>query len=58
MKALAALKANGSISEEAILIFEEMYLQQCDQHSGGKFEGSDVDGNLYKLFLSIYSRNL
>ena len=24
-----------------------MYLQQCDQYSGGKVEGSDTDGNLY-----------
>ena len=43
MKALAALKANGSISEEVILMFDEnlMYLQQCDQYSGRKVEGSD-----------------
>ena len=24
-----------------------MYLQQCDEYSGGKVEGSDTDGNLY-----------
>ena len=103
MKALAALKANSSISEKVILMFDEMYLQQCtkctcefdemylqqctkctcefdemylqqctkctcefdemylqqcDQYSGGKVEGSNVDGNFYKLCLSIYSSNL
>ena len=62
MKALAALKANVSIFEEATLMFDEIYLQQCDQYSGGKVEVSDVDGhdgNLYKLYLlSSYSSNL
>ena len=24
-----------------------MYLQQCDQYSGGKVEGSDANGNLF-----------
>ena len=35
MKAFAASKANGSIPEDAILMLDEMYLQQCDQYSGG-----------------------
>ena len=47
MKTLAALKANGNISQAVIVLFEEMYLLQCDEYSGGKVEGSDADGNLY-----------
>ena len=47
IKALAALKAANSISEDVVILYDEMYLQQCDQYSGGKVEGSDTDENLY-----------
>ena len=47
IKALAALKAANSISEDVVILYDEMYLEQCDQYSGGKVEGLDTDGNLY-----------
>ena len=47
IKAFAVLKANGSISEDVILLYDELYLQQCDQYSGGKVEVFDANGNLY-----------
>ena len=45
-KALIALRSNGSISNDVIILFDEIILQQCDQHSRGKVEGSDANGNL------------
>ena len=47
IKALAALKAANSISKDVVILYDEMYLQQCDQYSIGKVEGSDTDENLY-----------
>ena len=47
IKALAALKAANSISEDVVILYDEMYGEQCDQYSGGKVEGSDTDWNLY-----------
>ena len=47
IKSLAALKAANSISEDIVILYDEMYLEQCDEYSGGKVEGSDTDGNLY-----------
>ena len=47
-KAHIALRSNGSISENVIILFDEMYLQKCDQYSRGKGEGSDANG-IYSL---------
>ena len=47
IKAIAALRAANSISEDFVILYDKMYLQQCDQYSGGKVEGSDSDGNLF-----------
>lgn len=45
---LKALLANGSISSDVILIFDEIYLQKCEEYSCGQSLGSDEEGNLYK----------
>ena len=45
---LKVLKENGSISEDVILLFDEMYLQKCEEYVGGKTVGTDEDGELYK----------
>ena len=45
IKTLVVLKANGSTSEDVIL-YDEIYLQQCDQYSRGRVEGSDANDNL------------
>ena len=33
---LQALKENGSISEDVILLFDEMYMQKCEEYVGGE----------------------
>ena len=56
MDALASLKAlreNGSISKDVILIFDEMYLQKSEELAGGELVGSDKDGELYKVIVSF-----
>ena len=47
IEALIAIKNNGSIFEDIIILFDEIYLQQCDQYSGRKAAGSDANGNLF-----------
>ena len=42
------LKENGSISEDVILLFDEMYLQKCEEYAGGETIGADENGQLYK----------
>ena len=45
---MKALKENGSISEDVLLLFDEMYLQKCEEYVGGGTVGTDEDGELYK----------
>ena len=45
---LKALKENGSISEDVISLFDEMYLQKSEEYVGGETVGTDEDGELYK----------
>ena len=42
---LKAFEENGSISEDVILLFDEMYLQTCEKCVGGEMVGTDEDGN-------------
>lgn len=42
------LKDNGAISEDVILMFDEIYLQKCEEYSGGETIGADEMGELYK----------
>ena len=50
-RAASALKAKGSISEDVILLLDEMYLQKQAQYHSGKYFGEDENGNLYKGIL-------
>ena len=45
---LKALQDNNCISEVVILIFDEIYLQMCEQYSGGESIGTDDKGGNYK----------
>ena len=45
---MKALKESGCISEDVILLFDEMYLQKSEEYSGGKTTGTNEDGELYK----------
>ena len=41
------LKENGKISPDVILIFDEIYIQRCEEYSGGASFGVDENGILY-----------
>ena len=48
MSSASLLRENGKISEDIILLCDEMYLQKQAQYHGGKYVGEDEDGNKYK----------
>ena len=45
------LKNEGKISEDVCLLFDEMYLQKCEEYFGGDLEGCGEDSKLYKGFV-------
>ena len=47
-KVVKTLLENGSISEDCVLLVDEMYLQKGVQYHGGSFVGADENGKLYK----------
>ncbi|XP_047127382.1 uncharacterized protein LOC124808407 [Hydra vulgaris] len=42
------LKLEGKISQDICLIFDEMYLQKCEEYFAGEMIGSDESGEMYK----------
>ena len=48
IKYAQALKKDGKISEDICLLFDEMYLQKCEEYFGGELIGFDENGELYK----------
>ena len=42
------MKKDGKISEDISLLFDEMYLQKCEEYFGGELIGSDQNGELDK----------
>ena len=48
LKAVKILLETGQISNDIIIIIDEMYLQKCIQYTGGEYLGSNDEGNLYK----------
>ena len=48
LKAVKLLLETGQISNDIIVIIDEMYLQKCIQYTGGEYLGSDKEGKLYK----------
>ena len=42
------MKKDGKISEDIRLLFDEMYLQKCEEYFEGELIGSDENGELYK----------
>ena len=53
VKALVSLKANGNMSGDVVLLFDEMYLQQCQQYTGGNLEGCYASGSMYNGIVSF-----
>ena len=47
-KTAQLLKNNGSISEDVILLFDEIYIQQCEEYVAGECFGAAEDSQLYK----------
>ena len=45
---LKALQDNNCISEDAILIFDEIHLQKCEEYSDGESIGTDDKSSPYK----------
>ena len=41
-------RENGNISEDVIVMFNEMYLQNWEEYCGGETLGTDENGQLYK----------
>ena len=48
VKAENLLKDNGSISDDVILIVDEMFLQKCEEYIAGESYGADEQGELCK----------
>ena len=47
------------ISEDVALMFDEMYLQKCEEYFGGEIIGADENNELFKrslLFMIIVSK--
>ena len=53
MKALKMMKDKNAISDDVIVMYDEMYLQQCEEYAAGKVEGSNDDGELYNGVLAF-----
>jgi len=47
-QAAKLLKDHGSISEDVILIFDEVHLQKCEEFVGGTTIGANNNGDLFK----------
>ena len=48
VKCSQILKNEGKIYEDVCVLFDEMYLQKCEEYFGGDLIGCGKDGNLYK----------
>ena len=53
MKTAKLLKETRSISEDVILMFDEMFLEKCEEYAGGETYGADDNGELYKGIMSF-----
>ena len=57
-KAVKILREKQEISDDVILMADEMYLQKCTQFHGGEYIGADVEGNLYKGVVALMIQGL
>ena len=48
IKAIKSLREKGKMSDDIILMADEMYLQKGTEFAGGDYVGADSNGNLYK----------
>ena len=52
-KSSKLLKDEEKISSDICLIFDEMYLQKCEEYTGGQLIGTATNGKLYKGIVSF-----
>ena len=52
-KCAKSLKLQGVISEDVVWMFDEMYLQKCEEYCGGEIIGASENNELYKGLLSF-----
>ena len=53
VKALKVVKDKNLISEDVVMMFDEMYIQQYEEYSAGKFGESNADGEFYTGVLAF-----
>ena len=51
VKCAKSLKSQGLISKDVVLVFDEMYLQNCEEYGGGEINGANENNELYKGLL-------
>ena len=51
MKCTRSLKSPGVISEDVVLMLDEMYLQKCEEYSGGEIISANENNELYSELL-------
>ena len=52
-KSTKLLKDKEKISSDLCFIFDEMYLQKCEECTGGHLIGADTNSELYKGIVSF-----
>ena len=53
VKCAKSLKLQGMISEDVVLMFDEMYLHKCEEYCGGEIIDAKENNELYKGLLSF-----
>ena len=48
VKSIKLLREKGEISNDIVLLVDEMFLQKSTQYQSGEYVGADENGNLYK----------
>ena len=46
VKCAKFLKSHGGISEDVVLMFDQMYLQKCEEYCGGEIIGANENNQL------------
>ena len=53
VKCAKSLKSQGVISKDVVLMFDEMYLQKCEEYCSGEIIGANKNNELYKGLVSF-----
>ena len=53
VKCPKSLKLQGVISKDIVSMFDEMYVQKCEEYCGGEIIGANRNNELYKRLLSF-----